>query len=169
MSEQLDNPFDPFADAVEESLRSMREEIRSLRTELQTRAVPVIQTPEPIDIDAIATRAAALVPVPVAPAVDVADIAQRAASLIPAPKDGEDGIATREEIEAVVRAAVAEMQVRTFADLYQGVYKPDTNYSRGVFSTWGGSLWLSKIETRNKPGEGSDWVLVVKRGADARK
>jgi hypothetical protein len=59
--------------------------------------------------------------------------------------------------------------VRTFADLYQGVFEPEKTYTRGLLATWGGSLWLSLAETRAKPGDNGDWKLVVKRGADGRK
>ena len=97
-----------------------------------------------------------------------------APSLVPGPKGdkgerGADGIATREEIEAVVMRHVADLQVRTFADVYQGVFEPDKAYTRGQLATWGGSLWLSQTETRAKPGENNDWKLIVKRGADGRK
>jgi len=82
---------------------------------------------------------------------------------------GADGAASPEEIQAIVEARVAEIQVRTFADLYQGVYENEKLYTRGLLVTWGGSLWLSLAETRAKPGENPDWRLVVKKGADGRK
>jgi len=82
------------------------------------------------------------------------------------PKDGEngaDGIPTIEDVEAVVERRVADINVRTFADTYKGVYKPGELYTRGVLTTWGGSLWLSLADTKNKPGENGDWKLVVKK------
>lgn len=82
---------------------------------------------------------------------------------------GVDGAATRDEIEAIVEKRVAEVQVRTFADLYQGVYENGKLYTRGVLTTWGGSLWLSLADTSAKPGENAEWRLVVKKGADGRK
>lgn len=78
-------------------------------------------------------------------------------------KAGENGIATREEIEQVVERKVADINVRTFADIYRGVYKPGDLYTRGVLTTWGGSLWLSLNDTKTKPGETPDWKLVVKK------
>lgn len=97
-----------------------------------------------------------------------------APSTIPGPKGdtgerGADGVATREELHSLIEERMAEIQVRTFADVYQGVYQPDTAYARGQLVTWGGSLWLSQVDTRHKPGEAPDWKLVVKKGADARK
>lgn len=83
-------------------------------------------------------------------------------------ENGKDGIGTREEIEAIVERKVSEVQVRTFADIYKGVYVPDTLYTRGVLTTWGGSLFLSRTDTKAKPGESPDWQLVVKRGSDGR-
>lgn len=82
---------------------------------------------------------------------------------------GADGIATRAEIEAVVEQRVADINVRTFADVYQGVYENNRMYTRGLLATWGGSLWLSQVETQSKPGENADWKLIVKKGADGRK
>lgn len=95
-------------------------------------------------------------------------------SIIPGPKGdtgerGADGVATREELHSLIEERMGEIQVRTFADVYQGVYQPDTAYARGQLVTWGGSLWLSQVDTRHKPGEAPDWKLVVKKGADARK
>lgn len=97
-----------------------------------------------------------------------------APSLVPGPKGdpgerGKDGIATREELESIIEERMADIQVRTFADFYQGVYVPGTTYSRGKGVTWGGSLWLSKSDTQTKPGESPDWQLIVKKGADGRK
>jgi hypothetical protein len=95
-------------------------------------------------------------------------------SAIPGPKGdpgerGADGIASREEIEEVVKRQVADLRVRTFADTYQGVYQSDQTYGRGLAATWDGSLWLSQVETRSKPGENGDWKLIVKKGRDGRK
>lgn len=97
-----------------------------------------------------------------------------APSTVPGPKGdqgerGADGIATRAELESMMEARFAELQVRSFADLYQGVFDEKQTYSRGLLATWGGSLWLSMNETRAKPGESGDWKLVVKRGSDGRK
>lgn len=87
----------------------------------------------------------------------------------PQGEKGTDGLTSLEEINASVEKRAAEIQVRTFADLYQGVYEPNKLYVRGVLATWGGSLWLSLAETRAKPGENGEWKLVVKKGADGRK
>ena len=76
---------------------------------------------------------------------------------------GADGVATLEQIEAIVEKRFADVQVRNLADTYQGVYKPGETYTRGVLTTWGGSLWLALAETTKKPGETPDWRLVVKK------
>src|SRR5688572_19779770 len=44
---------------------------------------------------------------------------------------GTDGIASLDELHAAIEARVAEINVRTFADVYQGVYKPGELYKRG--------------------------------------
>jgi hypothetical protein len=82
---------------------------------------------------------------------------------------GADGIATREELESIIEELRADVQVRTFADVYQGVYENNKQYTRGLLTTWGGSLWLSQVGTRSKPGENGDWKLVAKRGSDGKK
>lgn len=84
-------------------------------------------------------------------------------------RDGADGVATRSEIESIVEARYADVQVRSFADIYQGVYENGKQYTRGVLTTWGGSLWLAQSDTEKRPGETPDWKLIVKAGRDARK
>ena len=96
-----------------------------------------------------------------------------APSTTPGPKGdngerGANGIATREEMAEAAKEIFADFQVRTFADVYRGVYKPDELYARGVLTTWGGSLFLAKSDTKDKPGESASWQLVVKRGADGK-
>lgn len=49
------------------------------------------------------------------------------------------------------------------------VYQAGTEYQRGVFVTFGGSLWhCNKGGTKQKPGDGDDWTLAVKHGRDGR-
>lgn len=80
------------------------------------------------------------------------------------------GIATLEQMEAAIAQEVekrfADLQVRTFADVYQGVYEADKHYTRGVIVTWDGSLHLAQNDTAEKPGVSKDWKLIVKRGRD---
>lgn len=165
-----------------------KEEIRSLKTQLETRAAPIEGTPGPAGKDGkdgidgkdgqpgkdgvsgvdgkdgtIGERGA-----------DGLNGKDGAPSTIPGPKGdtgqrGADGIATREELNSLIEERMGEMQVRTFADVYQGVYENGRSYERGQLVTWGGSLWLSQSEAKAKPGESAEWKLVVKKGADARK
>lgn len=176
-----------FMDAVEARMTAHKNEIRGMLDQLETRSAPkVIEGPPGKDgvpgkdgrdgVDgkdgapgtsgkdgAIGERG-----------VDGINGKDGAPSTVPGPKGdtgerGADGIATREEIHSAIEERVGEIQVRTFADIYQGVYENGRLYTRGLLATWGGSLWLSKVETRAKPGESPDWRLVVKKGADARK
>jgi len=79
-------------------------------------------------------------------------------------KDGANGIATLDDLNAAIEKRFGDLVVRTFADTYKGVYKPDELYTRGVLTTWGGSLWLSLVDTKRKPGDNNtDWKLVVKK------
>jgi hypothetical protein len=73
---------------------------------------------------------------------------------------GADGIATRAELDARIEARFAELQVRTFADVYQGVFEPDKVYARGLLTTWGGSLWLSLA--RHAIEAGREWRLEAR-------
>lgn len=175
-----------FMDAVEARMTARENEIRGLLDVLETRAIPkVIEGPpgpagkdgaNGVDgKDGINGKDGA-------PGIgekgergaDGLNGKDGAPSTVPGPKGdkgerGADGIATREELNSIVEQRFAEIQVRTFADVYQGVYENGRLYTRGLLTTWGGSLWLSKVETRGKPGESPDWSLVVKRGDAARK
>lgn len=53
------------------------------------------------------------------------------------------------------------------ADFYFDVWKPG-EFNRGSLVTHGGGLWIAKELTEQKPGDGDDWRLAVKRGRDGR-
>lgn len=128
---------------VREAQRPLEDEIRSLRTQLETRAVEKIEGP---------------------PGKDGTNGKDGADGKDGAPGErGTNGIGTLEDLKVAAQEVFADYQVRTFADIYQGVYKPDQLYNRGLITTWGGSLWLSLAPTTKKPGEGPDWRLVVKK------
>ena len=53
--------------------------------------------------------------------------------------------------------------------IYRGVYRPETSYERGDTVSFGGSIWCSKTDTFEKPGNGcKDWQLACKHGRDGR-
>ena len=53
--------------------------------------------------------------------------------------------------------------------IYRGVYRPETSYERGDTVSFGGSIWCSKTDTCEKPGNGcKDWQLACKHGRDGR-
>ena len=160
----------------------LNEEIRSLRTQLETRAAQVIEGPPGPKGDAgdrgvdgkngtdgkdgkdgdpgIGERGA--------DGLNGINGKDGASSSVPGTKGdtgerGANGIATREELQDLVEARFADVQVRGFADIYKGVYKPGELYTRSSFTTWGGSLWLALVDTKAKPGENTDWRLVVKK------
>lgn len=169
---------------VMKATQPLQEEIRSLRAQLETRSAQVVTGPPgPAGKDgepgkdgrdgAIGEKgdagAAGKDGERGAPGERGVDGLQGRDGAVGAPGErGAAGIATREEIEAIWEERKADMNVRTFADVYQGVYEPGRLYTRGVLATWGGSLWLSLAETSAKPGENGEWKLVVKRGADGR-
>lgn len=81
------------------------------------------QLPEPVvmDVDAIAAKAAALIPTPEhgkdAGPVDLAEVAKQAAALIPKPEDGQPGKdAEPVSIESVIAAVSAQFE-RRFSDM----------------------------------------------------
>jgi hypothetical protein len=81
---------------------------------------------------------------------------------------GADGIATREELDALIEERFADLQVRTFADLYRGVWRGPDTYDRGAVATHDGSLWLALADTRAQPGTSEDWRMITKKGRDGR-
>ena len=51
---------------------------------------------------------------------------------------------------------------------YLGVFEPERQYTRGNFASHNGSLWHCNCATRQRPGDGPDWTLAVKKGRDAK-
>lgn len=52
--------------------------------------------------------------------------------------------------------------------VYEGTHEQGKAYRRNVAVTSDGSIWISRCETRQRPGDSNDWQLAVKRGKDAR-
>jgi len=52
--------------------------------------------------------------------------------------------------------------------IYQGVWKEGTQYSRGDTVSFGGSSWVAKCDTDGKPEISRDWQLATKRGRDGK-
>ena len=96
-------------------------------------------------------------------------------------RDGKDGIASRDELNEAVKAAVAEavepeVERRVKAVLetiplvtYQGTWKSAETYEPGDMATWGGCVWHCDKTTTTKPGTDPEaWTLAVKAGRDGR-
>ena len=64
-----------------------------------------------------------------------------------------------------LKKRVAELDEKP-ALKYCGIWKSDGAYGQGDLVTHGGSIWHCNRSTKVKPGDGSDWQLAVKRGAD---
>lgn len=143
-----------------------------------------------VDLDALAVRAAALVPVakdgapgrdgqpgvPGVPGRDGAPGERGEKGLDGAP--GRDGTLEGATVKAlddrtfeVVRADGSRLGVLTFpVPVYRGVYAAGTSYVKGDSVTFGGSLWIAKDATSEKPGDGvTHWQLAVKAGRDGRE
>ena len=62
---------------------------------------------------------------------------------------------------------VAELEARpTFK--YRGVHVVGQQYSPGDFVTDGGCLWYAHRSTVQRPGDGPDWQLAVRKGRDGK-
>lgn len=81
---------------------------------------------------------------------------------------GSDGIATREELEALIEARFADLQVRTLADVYRNVFQPGEQYRRGEIATYDGCLWMAVEDSADQPGTTPSWRMITKRGRDGR-
>lgn len=56
----------------------------------------------------------------------------------------------------------------TLADSYRGQWLQGAIAKRGDLCTHDGSLFLCLADTKEKPGTGSEWRMVTKRGRDGR-
>jgi hypothetical protein len=52
--------------------------------------------------------------------------------------------------------------------VYRNVFKQGETYVRGDVVTWGGCAWHCEKETAEKPEQGENWALMVKRGRDGK-
>jgi integrin beta 3 len=98
--------------------------------------------------------------------------------------NGRDGVATKDELLALLKETMANATPELAAELksfvleefaklpillYRDVYRPGEEYKPGNTATWGGSLWHCNNVTTERPGTGSpDWTLMVKRGTNGK-
>jgi hypothetical protein len=61
-----------------------------------------------------------------------------------------------------------EIEIKQGQFRYCGVWSADAIYFEGNFVTDGGSLWHAHRQTTQRPADGSDWTLCVKRGKDGK-
>jgi hypothetical protein len=64
---------------------------------------------------------------------------------------------------AALEARVAELEASPFS--YEGVHEFGRSYSKNAIVTCGGSMWIAKATTTDRPGNSDSWQLCVKRGA----
>ena len=65
-------------------------------------------------------------------------------------------------------------RVKTFpinlqTPIYRDVFAEGASYDAGDMVTWGGSVWIAKETTTDKPGTTKAWQLAVKRGRDGKE
>jgi hypothetical protein len=64
---------------------------------------------------------------------------------------------------------ITKMASPTFADTYKDVWRESFGvYAKGYTVTHGGSIWMAKKDTSEKPRESQDWKLIVKCGRDGK-
>src|SRR5690606_27860662 len=92
-------------------------------------------------------------------------------------KDGRDGVASKDELSALVREAVDTRVEQRIAEEkaswprmeYREVWRDGEHYLLGNVVTWKGAAWhCQETGTKDRPGEGPGWVLMVKKGRDGR-
>lgn len=59
---------------------------------------------------------------------------------------------------------IAQLEKKTLADDYKGVWRNGQFHERGSLATHAGGLWLCLIDTHDKPGTSKSWRLVAKGG-----
>lgn len=52
--------------------------------------------------------------------------------------------------------------------IYRDVFKEGAEYAEGDAVTFGGSLWICRETTTEKPGQSDAWRLSAKKGRDAK-
>jgi len=62
---------------------------------------------------------------------------------------------------------VKEFPFKVPFPIYRGIYK-DGEWERGDEVTWGGSMWIAKRDTADKPETSDAWQLATKRGQNGR-
>jgi len=76
--------------------------------------------------------------------------------------------ALSQEIRSL-KSRLTEMEQRSRAFTYRGVWKEAETYDLGDFCTKDGGLWHCNTRTQGyKPGETDAWTLAVQRGRDGR-
>jgi hypothetical protein len=111
---------------------------------------------------------------------DTMAILRQVTESVPKPRDGRDGVATRDELQLLIRdgiaaaldgaveAAVAKAFEKHPKIEYRNVWEPGI-YSKGNVVTFGGCGWICLVDsTEQKPGTTKDWQLFVKKGRDGR-
>lgn len=64
---------------------------------------------------------------------------------------------------------LVDLEARSMAIRYCGVWDAQTQYNEGEFVTDHGSMYHCNRSTRQRPGTGSDFTLCVKRGQSAKE
>jgi hypothetical protein len=155
--------FDDFATTAETQITQLRDELRNARTELQQMREEMTQL-----------RAAAPLHGPPGPPGPQGERGADGAPGDPGPagERGADGIATREEIETLVRSSTderwREYHARSWVDLDRGVWRNGETYQRADMATWDGNTWGAVRETTSQPGTDDSWRLIAKKGRDGR-
>lgn len=64
--------------------------------------------------------------------------------------------------------AIAQMVGDAVAEMHEGIWEPDREYRKGKMVVYGGSTFLARADTKNRPAASEDWLMIVQRGRDGR-
>lgn len=80
-----------------------------------------------------------------------------------------NALSTRDSRIAALEKRMAAMEGRIAEFAYKGVWQAGTVYRECNSVTDNGSLWICiSQQSTQRPGDGQDWRLAVKRGKDGR-
>jgi hypothetical protein len=105
---------------------------------------------------------------PAIAAKDSADLSRRIDRLIGKSPPNISGLdALKAALGAVLHLSdrlkkIEAMPHKSLADAYKGIHLKNGEYSRSDLVTHDGGLWLALADTKESPGQSTDWKLVVK-------
>jgi len=79
-------------------------------------------------------------------------------------------VAQMGEALSKMRDELAELKrerATSLADSYRGGWQPGNRYARGSLTTYSGSLWIALEDAEGRPGESTNWRMIVRGSRSA--